>query len=184
MLEPEKMSCIPAAVLLWLVSAPGAAEGPAPASGSAGLCCRRNGVSNHIATPGVSVASSLLQQGNNLHQTCFLARAAFPLCQLQCVGWHIAEMGGEGVETESRLPRLPFRPAVPGSRGTSACGKANQPRASRVSAGGWGPAGCPLLTPHKPWGCGAGGALGRSAARLVFGAVRARNGKALPLNCS
>lgn len=82
-------------------------------SSSTWLHCSRNGVSDHIATPSISMASSFLQQGNNLHQTCFLAPAAFPLCQLQCVGWHIVEMRGkeEGVGTESWLCCLMFWPA-------------------------------------------------------------------------
>lgn len=59
------------------------------------------------------MASSLLQQGNNLHQTCFLAQIAFPLCQLQCVGWHIAEVRGWGERVEAE-PWLHCLPALTG----------------------------------------------------------------------
>lgn len=60
-LEPEERGCMAAG---W-----GAA--PVHSWGS------KSGVNNHIATPRVSVAPSLLQLGNNLHQTCFLAPASF-----------------------------------------------------------------------------------------------------------
>lgn len=103
-----------------------------PVGSPAWLCCSRNGVSYHIATPRVWVASAVLQQGNHLHQTGFLAAAAVPLCQLQCVGWHIAETrgAGEGWEAEPCGPARPQpRPAAgPGSAGTSLCGDADSCR--------------------------------------------------------
>lgn len=78
-----------------------------PVGSPAWLCCSRNGVSYHIATPRVWVASAVLQQGNHLHQTGFLAAAAVPLCQLQCVGWHIAEMRGAGKDGKQSPVVLP-----------------------------------------------------------------------------
>lgn len=119
----------------------------APIGRSTQLHCSRKGVSNRIATPKVSMASSLLQQGNNLHQTCFLAQTAFTLCQLQCVGWHFAEMRGreERVETESWLHHSLLWPAlaVQPSMGKFAFGEAN-PLFMAAQGWCWGSA---LLTP-------------------------------------
>lgn len=132
-LPPDVLRLGPGLLLL-----DGPTDSSAPIGSSTQLHCSRKGVSNHIATPKVSMASSLLQQGNNLHQTCFLAQTSFPLCQLQCVGWHIAEMRGreERVETESWLHHSLLWPAlaVQPSMGTFAFGEANS---LFMAARGW-----------------------------------------------
>lgn len=116
----------------WCSGLGGSLQTARPVGSPVWLCCSRNGVSYHIATPRVWVASSVLQQGNHLHQTGFLAAAAVPLCQLQCVGWHIAEMRGvgEGREAEPWLrcarSARPRPLAGPGSASTSLCGDTKQ----------------------------------------------------------